>query len=388
MIFEEILAPLSAASPEERLSNLAGLAKDRCFPETDRRYINNHIHTIYSFSPYSPSAAVWAAKAEGLATAGIVDHDTMAGAEEFLRAGEILEMPVTIGMECRVSMAGTPFENLRTHCPDQPGISYMTLQAVPHGSIMLLQKAFEPLRRKREERNRIMTLNINSVLSGTGISLDYDKDVRPLSKADDGGTVTERHLMLALARKLVSCFGEDNIIEGLRSVGLTLTEKQESMMRDKKSPYFEYDLLGILKGAFVERIYVPASDECLSIADAVKLAGDAGALLCYAYLGDVTDSVTGDKAARKFEDEYLDGLAEFLAKSGVEGITYMPTRNTPEQLCRIRALCGRYGFMQVSGEDINSPRQSFVVHAMENPEFENLIESAWELIRREKEAGA
>ncbi|MBQ7828354.1 MAG: PHP domain-containing protein [Clostridia bacterium] len=383
MIGDNILTPLNAATPEERLANLRELAKTAEFPETDRRYINNHIHTIYSFSPYSPTAAVWAAKAEGLATAGIVDHDSIGGAEEFLAAGEILNMPVTIGMECRVSMAGTPFETLRTNNPDQPGVSYMTMQAVPHGSIGMLQAAFEPLRARREERNRKMIANINSVLDGTGVVIDYDADVRPLSEANVGGSVTERHLMLALARKLIAGFGKGGICDGLASVGVDLSEKQVMLMQDTASPYFEYDLLGILKGAFVKKIYVPATDECLAIADAAKLAADAGAIFCYAYLGDVTDSVTGDKAAQKFEDDYLDELVRFLADMGVQGITDMPTRNTPAQLDRIRGLADKHGLMQVSGEDINSPRQSFVVRAMENPKFENLIDSAWELIRHE-----
>ncbi len=385
MIDGRILEKLNADTPEERLANLRTLANDAAFPDTDRRYINNHIHTIYSFSPYSPTAAVWAAKAEGLATAGIVDHDSIGGAREFLEAGEILGMPVTVGMECRVSMAGTPFEALRTNNPDQPGVSYMTMQAVPHGSIEMLQAAFVPLREKRECRNRKMVDNINGVLDGTGIVIDYDCDVRPLSEAEVGGSVTERHLMLALARKLIEGFGRDGICAGLDSVGVRLSEKQTALMKDTESPYFEYDLLGILKGAFVGKIYIPATDECLTIAEASKLAKDAGAIFCYAYLGDVTDSVTGDKAAQKFEDDYLDELVRFLADTGVSGITYMPTRNTPAQLDRIRDLAESFGLMQVSGEDINSPRQSFIVKAMENPKFENLIDSAWELIKHENE---
>ena len=42
----------------------------------DTVYVNNHIHTTYSFSPYSPTAAVWCAMEAGLATAGIMDHDS------------------------------------------------------------------------------------------------------------------------------------------------------------------------------------------------------------------------------------------------------------------------------------------------------------------------
>ena len=62
----------------------------------------------------------------------------------------------------------------------------------------------------------------------------------------------------------------------------------------------------------------------------------------------------------------------------------MPTRNTSAQLARVRGLCEKHGLMQVSGEDVNSPRQSFIVRAMEDPEFANLIDSTHYLIRHER----
>ena len=112
------------------------------------------------------------------------------------------------------------------------------------------------------------------------------------------------------------------------------------------------------------------------------------ALLCYAYLGDVTASVTGDKKAQKFEDEYLDDVIACIKDCGIRAVTYMPTRNTPEQLTRLRRLCDENGLFQVSGEDINSPRQSFIIRAMENPLFANLIDATWKLIEHEKTGSA
>ena len=106
-------------------------------------------------------------------------------------------------------------------------------------------------------------------------------------------------------------------------------------------------------------------------------------MLCYAYLGDVGESVTGDKKAQKFEDDYLDEVIACLKDIGVPAVTYMPTRNTPEQLARLRRLCDENGLFQVSGEDINSPRQSFIIRAMENPMFANLIDATWKLIDHE-----
>ena len=381
MIDIAVLNKLNAPTKAERLANLAEVLKTTVFPEAVPQYINNHIHTTYSFSPYSPTAAVYAARMEGLCTAGIIDHDSISGAEEFLEAAKMIGIPVTIGMECRVSMDGTRLEGRRTNNPDQVGVSYMTIQSVPHDKIATLTEFFKPYQAARHERNRQMIARINEMV---GVSLDYDKDVLPLSEAQDNGGVTERHLMYALAIELVKQVGKgQGMIDKLMSLGMNLSEKQKTMLLDTEYPFYEYDVLGMLKGTFVPKIFIDATTECPKLPDMVKLCADVDAYLCYAYLGDVGDSVTGDKKAQKFEDDYLDDVFECLKEEGVKAVTYMPTRNTPAQLQRLRGLCDSYGMFQISGEDINSPRQSFVIKAMENPMFQNLIDATWKLIEHE-----
>ncbi|MBR5529584.1 MAG: PHP domain-containing protein [Oscillospiraceae bacterium] len=382
MIDIAILNKLNVPTKEERLANLKEVLKDTTFPPMVPQYINNHIHTTYSFSPYSPTAAVYAARMEGLCTAGIIDHDSISGAEEFLEAAKIVDMPVTIGMEARISMDGTRLEGRRTNNPDQVGVSYMTIQGVPHDKIETLTEFFKPYQAARHERNRQMIAKINDLLPG--IALDYDKDVLPLSLAHENGGVTERHLMYALAIRLVQQVGKgEAMVKKLADMGVAISAKQEAQMMDTAYPFYEYDLLGILKSAFVPQIFIDATAECPKLCDMVKLCKDVDAYLCYAYLGDVGDSVTGDKKAQKFEDDYLDDVFECLKEEGVKSVTYMPTRNTPAQLERLRGLCDRYGMFQISGEDINSPRQSFVIKAMENPMFSNLIDATWKLIEHE-----
>ncbi len=383
MIDISVLSLLNAPSKEERLANLAQVMKTAQFPSAVPQYINNHIHTTYSFSPYSPTAAVYAARMEGLCTAGIIDHDSISGAEEFLEAAKIVDMPVTIGMECRVSMDGTRLQGRRTNNPDQVGVSYMTIQSVPHDKIQVLTDFFRPYQAARHERNRKMIEKINALLPD--MELCYDSDVLPLSMAAENGGVTERHLMYALAIKLVKQVGKgEAMVRKLADMGLRLSAKQQAQMMDTEYPFYEYDLLGILKSAFVPKIYIDAAAECPKLPDMVKLCAEVDAYLCYAYLGDVGDSVTGDKKAQKFEDDYLEDVFECLKEEGVKAVTYMPTRNTPAQLERLRGLCDSYGMFQISGEDINSPRQSFVIKAMENPMFQNLIDATWKLIEHEK----
>ena len=382
MIDIAILNKLNAPTREARLANLKEVLKDTVFPPMVPQYINNHIHTTYSFSPYSPTAAVYAARMEGLCTAGIIDHDSISGAQEFIEAAKLVDIPVTIGMEARVSMDGTRLEGRRTNNPDQVGVSYMTIQSVPHDKIDTLTAFFKPYQAARHARNRKMVARINELLPT--IALDDEADVLPLSLAHENGGVTERHLMYALAIKLVKQVGKgEAMIKKLEALGLTLSEKQQKQLLDEKYPFYEYDLLGILKSAFVPKIYIDATDECPKLSDMVKLCSDVDAYLCYAYLGDVGDSVTGDKKAQKFEDDYLDDVFECLKEEGVKAVTYMPTRNTPQQLTRLRKLCDDYGMFQISGEDINSPRQSFVIKAMENPLFQNLIDATWKLIEHE-----
>lgn len=383
MIDIQVLNLLNAPSKEERLANLREVVKTAQFPPMVPQYINNHIHTTYSFSPYSPTAAVYAARMEGLCTAGIIDHDSISGAEEFLEAAAIIDIPVTIGMECRISMDGTRMEGRRTNNPDQIGCSYMTIQSVPHDKIGRLTEFFAPYRAARDVRNRKMIAKINELL---GMELDYDRDVLPLSMHHEGGGVTERHLMYALAKEMVARAGKgQGMVDYLASIGLKLNEKQKNQMLDLEYPFYEYDLLGLLKGAFVPKIYIDATDECPRLADVVALCKEVDAILCYAYLGDVGDSVTGDKKAQKFEDDYLEDVFECLKEEGVTAVTYMPTRNTMAQLEKLRGLCDQYGMFQISGEDINTPRQSFIIRAMENPMFANLIEATWKLIEHENQ---
>ena len=382
MIDISILNLLNAPTREERIANLREVLKTTTFPEMVPQYINNHIHTTYSFSPYSPTAAVYAARMEGLCTAGIIDHDSISGAEEFIEAAEIIGIPVTIGMEARVSMDGTRLEGRRTNNPDQVGVSYMTIQSVPHDKINTLTEFFKPYQAARHARNRKMIAKINELV---GVSLDYDRDVLPLSEAANNGGVTERHLMYALAIELVKQVGKgEAMIDKLTALGMSLSEKQKALLMDTEYPFYEYDVLGMLKGTFVPMIFIDATDECPKLQDMVKICADVDAYLCYAYLGDVGDSVTGDKKAQKFEDDYLDDVFECLKEEGVKAVTYMPTRNTPAQLERLRGLCDQYGMFQISGEDINTPRQSFIIKAMENPMFQNLIDATWKLIEHEK----
>ena len=377
----------------ERLTALADLAAaekrgeiDRVAPTAD---VNNHIHTWYSFSPYSPAKAVWLAHRAGLATAGIMDHDSIAGADEFRSAAALVGLGATSGTELRVSFGGGRFDGRRVNNPDQNGIAYMALHAVPACGRAALAAHNARVGAARGARNRRMVDALNEAVSAADVRIDYDADVLPLSRAFEGGSVTERHILFALSRALTRRWGRGAPLLSVltEKLGLPVSARNVAWLSDEENPGYEYDVLGVLKGDLVSRFYVDAGpDECPPAEETVRLGLSIGAIPAYAYLGDVVSSVTGDKRPQAFEDGWLDELFDELCACGYTAVTYMPSRNTLGQLARVRRLCGERGLFQISGEDINSPRQSFVCPAARAEEFSNLRDAAYVLIASEDRA--
>ena len=100
MNFDNYILQLNASTKDERLSALKRIKelidKGEIVREKCEGIANNHIHTTYSFSPYSPSAAVYMAWKSGLETCGIIDHDGIGGCKEFIEASKIIGIPAGI----------------------------------------------------------------------------------------------------------------------------------------------------------------------------------------------------------------------------------------------------------------------------------------------------
>ena len=378
---QELIEKLNAKSVEERLNSLAQLVKQEQKPISRDNDANNHIHTIYSFSPYSPTKAAYMAYRAGLTSAGIMDHDSLSGGKEFKKACEILNIGSTCGVEVRVKF-DKGFG--RINHPDQLNCLYMASHGVALRYIDEFNDYIASFRQKRNERNAKMCKLITDKFSKFGITLDFNKDVYPLSEAKDGGSITERHLLYALAVKLSNRFGRTNeLISFLeKDLQLAVADKIKGFLLDETNPHFLYDLLGVLK-ADTKFFYIDADEEMPVAEEFIKKAESFGGIPAYAYLGDVGVSVTGDKKAQKFEDDYLEDLIIAIKKAGFEAVAYMPTRNTPEQLKRVQELCRKYDLFEISGEDVNSPRQKFECVALAKPEYSHLIESTWALIGHE-----
>ncbi|WP_455383504.1 PHP domain-containing protein [Salinispira pacifica] len=394
-ISDDTVERLNAPSRDERLSALRELAsgRDNPFegaPRTEE--VNNHVHTIYSFSPYSPVLAATLARTSGLQAVGSVDHDSISAAREMVEACSIIGMGSTVGCELRVNFTGTPVEGRKLNNPDSVNIAYMVIHGVPSAGIDELAAFLEPIHQARNRRNRRQVERLNEILDTAGVErLDFERDVYDASCAREGGSITERHILAALSRRILAMEpagqGLISTLEERFDVGVP--ERIRGYLCDSANPHLVYDLLGVLKSSFLDRIFIqPDEEECIPVGEAVAFANRIGAIPAYAYLGDVGESPTGDKRAEKFEDDYLDELFPVLKDIGYRSVTYMPPRNSVEQLLRVQELCRRYSLLEISGVDINSSRQSFRCEEVMRPEFAHLNETTWALIAHEKLSGA
>lgn len=354
--------------------------------------VNNHVHSTFSFSPYSPSMIAVKAVQAGLQTVGIMDHDSVSGAVEFLEACKIVSIASTAGVEIRVNMNGTSVEGRKTNNPDEPNVSYIALHGIPRTQIETLIDFLKPIQRARIARSRKELEKLNTILDPYGVPpLDFDEDVLAVSEAENGGSITERHLLYALSLRLIEMHGKGaplvNFVD--QQMHLPVVGAVREFLLDVENPHYAYDLLGLFKATLVPEFFIPSGlDECISIYDAVSFGNRIGAIPAYAYLGDVGESPTGDKKAEHFEDAFLDDLVPELARIGFKAVTYMPPRNTREQLMRLQKLCRENGLMEISGVDINSSRQSFNCPILLEPGFAHLADAAWALIAHEKLAAA
>jgi len=381
------------ARRDERLAALGSLASGLPTGGPRTGETNNHIHTIYSFSPYTPSMAALRAAEAGLEAAGSVDHDSISASREMTAACKLLGLASVTGCEVRASFRTGldgkrySFADRKINNPDSAGIVYMTIQGVSADALGAVDSFLNPIRAARRARTARMAAIASLRLREVGIEgVDMERDIVAASKADEGGGITERHLLAAVASRLVEAYGRGQaLVSGLlRDFGISPPARLAALLADPNNEHLVFDLLGVLKSGFLESIYEqPGPAECPDAAVVAAFARSIDAIPAYAYLGDVGDSPTGDKRAEKFEDDFLEELLDAVKAAGFLAVTYMPPRNTRAQLERVGRLCEERSLMRISGVDINGPRQSFNCPELRLPEFAALGDATWALAMHE-----
>ncbi|MGL4985684.1 MAG: PHP domain-containing protein [Treponemataceae bacterium] len=348
---------------------------------------HNHIHTIYSFSPYTPTIAAFIAKKSALSAVGSLDHDSISAATEMKTACDLLNMGCTTGFEARVNFKNTPYENKYLNNPQSLGIAYMTVQGIPSSAISQTREFLIPLQEARAERNRKMVDAFNQLLTkqyGKDILpiLSYDEDVLSLSKANEDGSVTERHILCAIAIKLSKSYPSiTKLLSILKErLKIALSLESEAFLSDSNNPHFIYDLIDVLKKSFLSQFFIqPNEYECLPVEKLTCFAHSIGAIPSYIHSDNTKQSHSPAKQKANLENFLL-----VLKELGFLAITFNPIATSKDHLLQVQQLCRKYEFMEIAGIDIYNARQSFNSPELKRAEFNHLIDATWALIAHEK----
>ena len=101
---------------------------------------------------------------------------------EFAEACRILGVVPTIGFEIRLNWNATPLKGKMFNNPDQLSVGYFPVHGVPLTRLDEIDSFLAPIRAAREKRNRKMTKKVDDILKKSGLHLDFDEHVIPVSK--------------------------------------------------------------------------------------------------------------------------------------------------------------------------------------------------------------
>lgn len=134
---------LNAPDRRERLKAAQELAPYAPPPGTG---VNLRVQTSCSGTEDSPCMAVWKALESGLGIAGLSDYESVEGAREFIAAAGALNLPVTVGMECRVSFADTALAECGLNGMKD---GYIALHGIPHNRLTVVENWMAPYKEQK-----------------------------------------------------------------------------------------------------------------------------------------------------------------------------------------------------------------------------------------------
>jgi len=143
---EKIIQELNSNLKEIRLFGMKKIYKVIEIGEEQAKNteeVNNHVHTIYYFSPYSLSMTAYLAWKAGLQAVGVMDHDSVSGCKELIEACKIIGIASTIGFELRVNFSGTIVEGRKLNNPDSKNIGYIAIHGIPESKLQEAKKFYK-----------------------------------------------------------------------------------------------------------------------------------------------------------------------------------------------------------------------------------------------------
>lgn len=311
---------------------------------------NLHGHSFHSFNcyGYSPARFALLARRFGMECAGLVDFDVLDGLDEFHDTGWRLDLRTVVSLETRVYVP--EFADRVINSPGEPGIAYHMACGFARRSDNPRCAAFlHDLRERAARRTRAVLARVNSYLAP--VELDYERDALALTP---GGNATERHLVLAYARKAAAIFQSHADLLAFWS------EKLGSGFAASDLPESP-TLLNLIRARTMKAggigYVAPDARSFPALVDFNQWAIRCGTIPTVTWLD-------GTSPGEQAIEEYL----RLNAASGASALNIIPDRNfTPgvrdaklRSLYEVVALAERLCWPVIAGTEMNSPGQRFV----------------------------
>ena len=391
---EKLVPLLESDLREERLASVRMLKsvdrEDRFFAPPHRPLDEKLLlKTDCSSADFTPAELAYACYLSGSETVGLADTCTLAGAAEFSEACAALGLRCLVGVEVPCYLSRVRKQHLRINGVFQDDVVNLVMTGIPAGQWERVDGWLARKRELRNKRNRRMVELLNERVGKAGVSLSFEQ-VLAKSRADEGGTVTERHILEALGGALVERFGRGaSLLSALRrNFGITVPEKFKKHLMDVVgNRNYMGDLAAVLR-AEVPSFYVDAEEELCSILELMRIAEEVGAVVVYPYMGDVEQMVFGELRVQKYEDAFFFELLSELARLGVRGVTYCRSRHSPEQVERVREFAEKLGLLRFSGETLYDRRQTRELEELDPEADRDAIRNAAALLASSHAAAA
>jgi len=318
-------------------------------------WLNLHIHTFhsYNYNNWSPSRIVFEGWKTGLKYVGTVDFDTLAGVEETIFAGKLLDIGVMGGFETRTF--ADELKEVVTNSPKEPGVCYLCgkgfLKSPDENSDA--GKFFGYIKGIAQRRNREVIEKLNRYLGE--VKVDYYRDVLSLTPS---GNPTERHITEAYHRKSEDMLGEK--VDMFWSDILKIDREKVRKIRVHNKADFQELLRKTLIKYGGPGYMPPEKKNFPSFDETVRMIETAGGVPVGGWLDGTTDG-----------EENPDTLLDFLESKGVKVVMVIPDRNYNiaddkerelkiKKLDEFMAACQKRKVPVICGTEMNKYGQPFV----------------------------
>ena len=346
---DEYIIKLGDKNPKKRLKyakKLGKLLKKDKSPADWTRGCCGFIHSEYSFSPYTPATAAYMAYNNRLKCAGLVDTGTLAGREEFLTAAGYFGLDVLSGVGYS-TLLPVPFRDLcNVQSRDYSRFIYLAGFGFPSVGIKKIDGFLAEYRKERQECNRKTLVQINGQFKELG-NLSYETDVLPVTKAEEGGSVTRTHVMLALARRLMRLVGTQNaLVDYLTKVqNFSLSTRETDILLSPVGRNYEFDLCAILS----RKLKVDDEQYTSKVHKFVGAVLAAGGFVIYP---------VNEKEVIAGGEKYMDDMIRLLKQMNVSGVAYKASA-LGDALALFEKKCREAELLVLDGTDIRYARDLF-----------------------------